>query len=337
MITARSERNSNWFSVVCLLLFASFGCNAFALQTTVGKDIKDSPGKDIKDTSGVAINFTDTPSLFPNYYTKSPILVKATFLDPVQDKNEIVKEQRLLREEIARYPSEFIKQNLKDIYVVKTLSYYDTAVGGFGWPEGKRLYLMNDVYSETDFRDTFHHELAHVLLRNHSAQFALNRWQRLNPPAFHYGIGGLESIRKGTAGSGNPDPAYWEQGFACLYGMVDADEDFACLCAEVFSGDPRFWQAVDRYEILNKKVKMVVDFYHSLNEELTEPYFRALAPYPSELPARPGHLNPGDVILFPNGGQLILPGNPPKTITIPPGGTLVYGGTGTIIFNPPTK
>ncbi len=66
------------------------------------------------------------------------------------------------------------------------------------------------------------------------------------------------------------------------------------------------------------------------NQETTPTTTTALVPVK--------HYNPGDVILFPDGGQIIIPGNPPTTLTILPGRSYVYPGMNvTVIFYSPGK
>lgn len=233
----------------------------------------------------VALYFTGDPPPFPEEYLKPPTSAGAVYLDPVQDRALIERAQQLLQRELAKYPPAFLTKNLKEIYVFKDLTQDKVSVGGFGWADHKRLYIQNDArpgpIAEVYFGLTLHHELAHILIANYAARFSRSRWEKLNAPTFHYGVGGLESIRAGGSGSTQLDPRSWEVGFARPYGMSDFDEDFACICEGLFCGDPRFWQAVDRVEILNKKVKMAIEFYHALDETMTETYFRNLPPLPS--------------------------------------------------------
>lgn len=231
------------------------------------------------------IYFSDDPAPFPDEWLKPPISVQASYLDPVRDRDEITRAQRLIREELTRYSPAMLQQNLHDVYVVASLSEEGTEVGGLNSPDDKKLYLEdNNIYDEQTeqyLRLAVHHELAHVLLENYAARFSRELWQSLNAPSFRYGKGGLAAIREDPDSSAELDPACWEEGFAYPYGKSDIDEDFACLAEAVFAGNSDFWKAVDRVAILNKKVKMVVAFYHSLDPNLTEAYFRQLKPFPS--------------------------------------------------------
>jgi len=290
--------------------------------------------------ASVAIKFEEDPKMFPDVWLKPPMSARSVALDAVGDSDEIVRVQNFLHEELAKYPQDMLKANLHDIYVVRELAYENTNVGGFTWAESKRIYLQSEgsgrVSMGGHWRSGFHHEFAHLLAANHSSLLSMSQWQKLNPPTFQYGNGGLESIRLGTAGTELPDITSWKQGFARLYGMSGPREDFACLCESVFSGDPQFWQAVDQYDVLGKKVRMIMAFYHSLNKRLTEPYFRHLQPYtdPDALP----NYNIGDVILFPAGGTVYLSGTPARRVSIPPGGSYIYSDPlVVIVINPPGK
>jgi hypothetical protein len=325
---------------LCLVLSAA-ACTAQSPPTApVSPAVPNiAPGKTA--AYAVDIHFTGGSALFPNAYLKPPVSAVATFLDPVQERETIDFIQRLLREQLARYPAKLLAKNLKEIYVVKSLSENGTPVGGLNWPSGKRLYLQDNgirtTSTEPHLRLILHHELAHLLLDTHTSLFSRSRWECLNLPTFHYGSGGLASIRSGENGTTELDPASWEQGFANIYGRSGLDEDVACLCQTLFSGDPRFWQSVDRVDILNKKVAMVLAFYRALDPTLTEAYFRGLPPLTGAEPGIKFLFRAGDTISFPNGGKIVYLENPNRTVEYPPGSTAVFSGKDIVEWYPPAK
>jgi hypothetical protein len=89
------------------------------------------------------------------------------------------------------------------------------------------------------------------------------------------------------------EESWLQRGFVRRYATSDVDEDFACICEELWSGDPAFWQAVDRYEVLRRKVSMAIAFYHSLGRHFTEAFFRAIKAEAPIDPDKPSEPTPG--------------------------------------------
>lgn len=73
----------------------------------------------------VDVQFTAPAVLFPEEFLKPPQSARATFFDPVHDNTAIERILCVVREELSRYPPAFLKQNLTDVYLVKSLSLID--------------------------------------------------------------------------------------------------------------------------------------------------------------------------------------------------------------------
>lgn len=299
-----------------------------------GKEGSRASGKAVASApASVKICFSADPPPFSPEWEEAPTSATATFLDPVQDKDEIVRARRLVQEELTRYSTALVNRNLDYVYIVKSLSEEDTEVGGLNSPEDKKLYLEDtgvyDEPMERYVRSSIHHELAHVLLANYADQFSRTGWSRLNTPGFRYGVGGLESIKEEPEVEVELDPESWEEGFAYPYGKSDIDEDVACLAEALFSGNTRFWKAVDRVPVLNRKVKALIAFYHALDNTLTEAYFRQITPF----------LSVTDPVIaaryaaeLDEDGPKPLPGDSARTLAVVLLALFLIGGGGVTLF-----
>ena len=293
--------------------------------------------------TGVEIACEVDKGMFPVDWYAPPISVKATPLDVPNIETAL----RILLNGLAKYPVKLMEKDLKKIYVVQRLSYYNIEVGGFGSQEQKRLYIRyldrqadySEAYVKAYFEGGLHHEFAHILLANHADKFSRQKWQALNPPGFHYGKGGLAVARKGYYSP--EDPArYWNQGFANDYALADLDEDVASLCEFLFAGNPRFWQTVDGNAVLQKKVAMLVAFYHALDSEFTPAYFRRIGTastasasdtLPLSIPL--ASYSPGDLVVFTEGGWITLPGSPSRLIRAYAGEAGIYPSGSSFVLN----
>ena len=293
--------------------------------------------------TGVEIVCDVDKEMFPAEWYAPPVSVKVTPLDVPRIESVL----RILLTGLTKYPADMLRKDLRRIYVVQQLSYYNTVVGGFGSPTQKRLYLSHQenwgVYSEAyinAYLETeLHHEFAHVLLANHPGQFSRARWQALNPPGFQYGKGGLDAVNKGQY-SMEDAAKYWKQGFANKYAVADYDEDVASTCEYLFAGNPLFWQAVGQNAILRQKVAMLAAFYHALDSSFTLDHFQHLpasasanTPNTLPLPIPLAQFSPGDLVAFTGGGWITLPGNPPRLIRAYPGEAGIYPPGGSFVLN----
>jgi len=283
------------------------------------------------------IVFAITDKTFPAEWLKAPTLVHAEPI-PASDEN---RSTRAIRTALAIYPPRFLADNLSTIYVVSHLSEGQTTVGGFGNSETKAIYINNDGQSAayTDFviERGVHHELAHLLYANHPRNISFLQWQGLNTAGFHYGAGSLEWLKDNVKHPSDDlltNEKFLAQGFVRDYALCDVEEDFASTVEALLSGSPELWQAFDRYEIIKKKVGMAIAFYQSLDKTMTESFFRHIPPTIAYLPT---DYNAGDVVLFPDGGSVTIPGKNGAAslkFDVPVGGSAVLGEDTIVVFNP---
>ncbi len=293
--------------------------------------------------TGVEIACDVDKTMFPADWYPPPVSVKVAPLDV----SNVEKALSILLPGLAKYPVGLLHKNLKRIYVVQQLSYYNTDIGGVGNEETKWIYLRyqgdrteySEAYLDAYFERELHHEFAHVLFANHADKFSHKQWLALNPPGFHYGKGGMTAIKKGQFLRSDAS-VYWKQGFANDYAVADYDEDVASLCELLFCGDQHFWQAVDQNPILHKKVAMLLAFYHALDSSLTPDYFRQLGSashaQTSEMLAPPIPLatySSGDLVVFPEGGWMDMPGTPARLIRVYAGEGGLYPSGGGFVVN----
>jgi hypothetical protein len=309
----RSDVFGILFSACCLCMFS--GIPAQARQTNNAKVVT-AYSVTIKVVSA------ETHSIFPLDWVFALEVVKATPLSVEQTERSIKAVQHVL----SQYPEAFLRQNLRTVYIAGDIIDNGVTLDGVAWSGGKTIYIGCEGETDARVESTVHHEFAHVLYENHPDALATQRWKQLSPPGFQYGKGTVAEIRAVNY-SDDLETSLLQHGFVNSYAKSAIREDIACTCEELWSGDMSFWQAVDVYDPLRKKVALALAFYRTLHPEFTEAFFRGhYAPLGA----------PNTPISFPFGGYVFGPRIP--KIPVPAGGTATYPpGGGYVQYSPPDR
>jgi hypothetical protein len=175
-----------------------------------------------------------------------------------------------LQSALKKYPASFIARVLNTVYVgseLKWTSNKDRQTDGWC---GLYRYQDRTIFMKFDgnaaqFESVFHHELAHGIHFGFHAEFNEAAWLAACPSGFHY---------TGVADSRPPTPELNQQGFVRPYAMHSLPEDVACL-AERLIGDPEgFAKGLGRFERINRKARVLVALYQTVDPVMTVSYFR---------------------------------------------------------------
>lgn len=221
------------------------------------------------------IIFTADGNIFPSSWYESGIDAKAESLSA----GEIERSKRIIMTALDKYPAQLLRDNLKNVYVLKSMNFYGVYYGGTNLPPDI-VYVANDGkgmgYTDIVIEKTFHHEFSSVLKNNY--RFEETAWRQINPPGFEYfdeTTGGSGAIKAGRA-SQVFDKKEHEIGFLYEYAESTAENDFNSFAENIFMGDESFFNTVDNYEKLEMKLDLIVQFYNSLDPVFTLEYFKGL-------------------------------------------------------------
>jgi hypothetical protein len=157
------------------------------------------------------------------------------------------------------------------------MKFYDVGYGGTNSTDA--LYLANNGssqgYTDLYLEQTFHHEFSSILYRNHPAVFRESEWLRTNSPGFAYtdpenGVGAIRDNRS----SQDFDTVLCKQGLLTQYASSGIENDLNTIAQNLFSPSPGFWDIVDRYPRIRRKVRLLIGFYNRLHPIFTVTYFR---------------------------------------------------------------
>ncbi len=223
---------------------------------------------------GIDILFDAEPRMFPaNWYCKR-INADAVSL-PRENRTEAMD---ILNKAIAKYPEDVLFVYLRKVYVLKSLSFFGVPYGGTNTKDVVYITYDNSNPERTFeyVEGVFHHEFSSVLLRKFNKQFDKKLWSGTNSPDFEYGKGGVEAIKKGEA-SLDYDYSLLSLGFLNKYSQSAFEEDVNVFAQNLFCGGEQFWFIVDTFDKIREKATLIIDFYHLIDPQFTEEYFRALA------------------------------------------------------------
>jgi hypothetical protein len=224
---------------------------------------------------GVTISFKYHQSIFPSSWQAAPISAAGERIDA----KEIVRCNSIIDKALRKYPTGALANDLQVIYFLKSMKFYDVGYGGTNSTDA--LYLTNNGesmgYTDLYLEQTFHHEYSSILFRNHPEWLDQKAWMAANLPGFDYNDpeNGVGAIRN-NASSQELDNMLCQKGFLTQYAQSSLENDINTFAQNLFSPSEGFWQLIDQYPRVNKKMKLLVRFYNRIDPAFTETYFRNL-------------------------------------------------------------
>lgn len=225
---------------------------------------------------GVQVSFAYSKNIFPDFWQKPPINANA---EPI-DQEEIDRCKSIVIRALEKYPSSILRDELKSVYFIRAMKFYDVGYGGTNSTDA--LYLANNGnsmgYSDLYVEQTFHHEFSSILYRNHIRMFREREWTHSNSHGFRYtdpenGVGAIRDNRS----SQEFDTLLCEKGILTQYSTSGLENDLNTYAQNLFSPSPGFWEIVDQFPRVRKKVRLLVNFYNRINPVFTINYFRKFA------------------------------------------------------------
>jgi hypothetical protein len=228
-----------------------------------------------KDTVilGVPLKFGYHETIFPASWMTPPINGKGESLDP----SEFLRTSSVMATALSKYPASVLSRNLRAVYILKSISFYQVGYGGTNSNED--VYLTNNGvargYTNNYIEQTFHHEFSSILYRNFFTLFNESSWLGANPAGFDYNDpeNGVGAIRNNES-SQELDTLLCERGFLTQYALSGLENDLNTVAQNLFRPAAGFWEIVDRYPRIRKKTRLLIRFYSLIDSSFSEEYFR---------------------------------------------------------------
>lgn len=189
-------------------------------------------------------------------------------IESVDDGKNQSNVAEFLGHTFARYPAESLMRELRSVFVVRRMWWKDVEFGGtHNAGEGGIILSPSVAITDESWTDhTFHHELAHLIMARHGAEFPRAEWTATNAQAYGHAAdanGGYAALVNGEVGTSFV-PALNDVGLLSTYGSASFDEDWACYGEAILSDDPAFWSLVAKYPRVRAKARMAIDFYRKI-------------------------------------------------------------------------
>lgn len=101
------------------------------------------------------------------------------------------------------------------------------------------------------------------------------KWKNENKIKYRY-ISGHSAIKRNMYNEVF-DTSLIELGFLNEYSLANYQEDFCEFSEYLFDGDERLWFAAEKYQNINNKILILIDFYNHIDTIYTYEYFRNIA------------------------------------------------------------
>jgi len=234
-------------------------------------------GSNYSDTviQGVSIQFNYTASIFPDSWLIPEINAHGY---PIA-AGEISRTKSIMIMALAKYPDPLLSAELRAVYFLKSMSMYDVPFGGTN--SNDAVFLTNNGidqgYTDRYIEQTFHHEFSSILFRNHPSFIDTVSWKEANIPGFDYNDpeAGVGAIRKDRS-SQDLDTALSSKGFLTQYAYSGIENDINTLAQNLFKPADGFWDIVNHYPRIEKKVNLLIHFYSKINPMFTKEYFLSM-------------------------------------------------------------
>jgi hypothetical protein len=226
---------------------------------------------------GIHIQFTFDPTIFPESWRDAPINAWGESIG----KAEVLRTKTIVSQALKKYPAPVLMENLKSVFFLKSMKFFDVGYGGTNSTDA--VYLTNNGismgYTDSYIERTFHHEFSSILFRNFISRFDTVEWKKANIMGFDYNDpeNGVGAIRNNQS-SQEPDSVLCKKGFLTQYAVSSLENDVNTLSQNLFLPTPGFWDLVDKYPRIRKKMNILLAFYKKLDPLFTENYFRNFKP-----------------------------------------------------------
>lgn len=227
----------------------------------------------LDEGTGVEIIFETHDGMFPKHWIGDKIQGTAVSLE----KSEIERSLSIIKSCLAKYPDSLIQKHLKSVYVMSSLEFYGTSYGGTY--SSNKVFVSNkgaaNGYSHAYIEKVFHAEFSSILFNNFEKLFSSQLWKAANAEGATYGGGGVLALKAGKS-SENFQEELNKMGFLNEYATSSVENDFNSFAKNIFFPTKEFWSITSKFEGLNKKLMLIVGFYHAIDPSFDLEYFQQI-------------------------------------------------------------
>lgn len=193
------------------------------------------------------------------------------------DKDEQTRSLKIIQKTLAKYPDNFIKRHLKKIYVLHTIQFFGQKFGGTYSIEKDAIYLSNKGinlgYTDNYIERTFHAEFSSILFNTYPHFFLKDDW--IKNSLFKHGNSGVTALKNGNSNTDFSED-FHIKGFLNQYASSSIENDFNSFAKNIFCNKRSFWKITQKNYLIREKKDLIIYFYHSLDNQFNESFFKKL-------------------------------------------------------------
>jgi len=215
----------------------------------------------IKDAYGIDIHYRyDAKSFFPQEYLYLPVSAQGSQVSLKHVKSILP----IIETFLSKYPREVIWKNLSDIYLLGKLEFYGRSYGG--------TYINSAIYIQSQGTNDslvgiMHAEFSSILFHNY--EFPKEKWEAANESGWKYTGTGFEIL--GRKDSYDLSEELFSKGFLVKYSQSSLENDFNMFVQWAFLEPPILQNLASKYERINKKYQLMIQFYKSIDPRINIP------------------------------------------------------------------
>ncbi len=189
----------------------------------------------------------DKDVYFPQYRQRPPYSAKCT-QSSRYDKLIAIRD---IKRFLAKYKKKVIKENLRNIFVCRTLMFHGNKYAGTYI--GRNLYIDNN-----DPQFHLHHEFSSILMRNSKYRFPYRTWENLRSM---YGNTGVSVFMERKMPAYKQSVKLFRRGFYIAYARSNLENDFNVIAEYYMTERTKLRQISSKYPRLKAKYEIVDKMY----------------------------------------------------------------------------
>jgi hypothetical protein len=256
-------------------IFASVCCALFALGAGRNKGsgpdpngIRPSVDTDqeiarIRQEFGVRVHVNfDPASYFPARWRSAPVSANGVQIEPAA----AIQVKNIIPRFLAMYPRGLIAGNLRNIYLLKSMSFY----GSIYWGTYRRdaIYVANSgedhVDTDLNLLALMHSEFSSILYRNYG--FPAEEWSRINESSWRYL--GLDKDLLGQPNLFQVTDDLLSKGFTSVYSQASLEEDVNMYVFSVIVSEDSLVLAARTHKRVKQKLELLTRFYDRIDRQI---------------------------------------------------------------------
>ena len=234
-----------------------------------------TPVRHYHKSTGIEIVFIEEADMFPESWHSDRVNAKVKALD----KDEVARSVDIILDCFSHYPDSLLSAHVKRVYVLKSIEFFGQEYGGTYTKDF--VFVTNQGlkkgYSDMYISKVFHAELSSVFFTRQKDQFPMQAWKKANSSDLNYGKGGMEALKAGQSSETFNEELH-QMGVLNQYALSSLENDFNAFAKNLWVPSAEFWEVTSKFERLNKKLELIVDFYHTLDPTFDLTYFKNLTP-----------------------------------------------------------